>query len=39
MSLKEEFKTFVKLHPELIKYVRTDEMTWQKFFEIYSLYV
>lgn len=38
MSLKEEFKTFVKLHPELIKYVRTDEMTWQKFFEIYSLY-
>lgn len=38
MSLKEEFKMFVKLHPELIKYVKNNEMTWQKFFEIYSLY-
>lgn len=38
MSVKEEFKTFVKLHPELIRFVRTNEMTWQKFFEIYSLY-
>lgn len=38
MSLKEEFKIFVKSHPELIKYVKNNEMTWQKFFEIYSIY-
>ena len=38
MSKKEEFKVFVKDHPELIKYVKTGDMTWQKFFEIYSIY-
>ena len=38
MSKKEEFKLFVKDHPELIRYIKTGEMTWQKFFEIYSLY-
>lgn len=38
MSKKEEFKLFVSEHPELISFVRNDEMTWQKFFEIYSLY-
>lgn len=38
MSKKEEFKEFVKLHPELIKFVKSNEMTWQKFYEIYSLY-
>lgn len=38
MSKKEEFKIFVKNHPELIKYVKDDDMTWQKFFEIYSIY-
>lgn len=38
MTKKEEFKLFVKNHPELIKYVKSNEMTWQKFFEIYSLY-
>ena len=38
MSKKEEFKLFVKEHPELIRYIKTGEMTWQKFFEIYSLY-
>ena len=38
MSKKEEFKAFVKLHPELIKFVKSNEMTWQKFYEIYSLY-
>ena len=37
MSKKEEFKAFVKLHPELIKFVKSNEMTWQKFYEIYSL--
>ena len=38
MSKKEEFKMFVKQHPELIRYVKEDNMTWQKFFEIYSIY-
>ena len=35
---KEEFKQFVKSNPKLIKYVRNNEMTWQKFYEIYDLY-
>ncbi len=38
MSKKDEFKLFVKEHPQLIRYVKTDEMSWQKFFEIYSIY-
>ena len=38
MSKKEEFKVFVKEHPELIRYIKSGEMTWQKFFEIYSIY-
>ena len=38
MSKKEEFKLFVKDHPELIQYVNNKDMTWQNFFEIYSLY-
>lgn len=38
MSKKEEFKLFVKEHPELIKFVKSNDMTWQKFYEIYSLY-
>ena len=38
MGKKEEFKEFVKLHPELIKYVENNTMTWQKFYEIYDLY-
>ena len=38
MSKKEDFKNFVKKKPELIEYVRNNEMTWQKFYEIYDLY-
>ncbi len=38
MSRKEEFKLFVKDHPELIKFVKSNEMTWQKFYEVYSIY-
>ncbi len=33
-----EFKAFVKGKPELISYVRSGEMSWQKFYEIYDLY-
>lgn len=38
MSKIEEFKGFVKENPRLIKFVRNGEMTWQKFYETYSLY-
>jgi len=35
---KEEFKEFVKNNPKLITYVKNNEMTWQKFYEMYDLY-
>lgn len=38
MDKKEAFKTFVKKNPRLLKYVRSGDMTWQKFYEIYDLY-
>lgn len=38
MSKVEEFKTFVKKNPKLLKYVKNGESSWQKFYEIYDLY-
>jgi len=35
---KEEFKEFVKNNPKLISFVKNNEMTWQKFYEMYDLY-
>jgi hypothetical protein len=35
---KEDFKTFVRDNPSLINYVKNNEMTWQKFYEMYDLY-
>ncbi len=35
---KEEFKGFVRHHPELTKHVNKEGMTWQKFYEMYELY-
>ena len=35
---KEEFKQFVKNNPKLVKFVKNNEMTWQKFYEMYDLY-
>ena len=35
---KEEFKEFVKKNPRLIGFVKNNEMTWQKFYEMYDLY-
>lgn len=35
---KEDFKRFVRSHPELINYVNSNHMTWQKFYEIYDIY-
>ena len=38
MEKKEEFKNFVRKNPNLIKYVKTGEASWQKFYEIYDIY-
>lgn len=38
MHTKENFKEFVKKHPELIKHVKDGKMTWQGFYEIYDMY-
>ena len=38
MEKKEEFKSFVRKNPGLIKFVKKGEMTWQRFYEIYDLY-
>ena len=35
---KDDFKEFVKKHPKLINYVKNNEMSWQKFYEMYDLY-
>lgn len=32
------FKDFVKNNPSLVKYVNNNEMSWQKFYELYDLY-
>ena len=38
MNNKEKFKSFIQTKPELITYVKSGQMTWQKFYEIYDLY-
>ena len=38
MSKKEEFKDFVRNHPELVKYIKSKEMNWQDFYNIYDIY-
>ena len=35
---KDEFKQFVRKNPKLINYVKSNEMSWQKFYEMYDLY-
>jgi len=35
---KEQFKSFARLHPELVTYIKNGDMTWQKFYEIYDIY-
>lgn len=32
------FKEFIRNNPSLIKYIKTGEMSWQKFYEIYDMY-
>lgn len=38
MNKKDEFKEFVRKNPALIKHVKSGDMNWQKFYEIYDLY-
>ncbi|MDD2434873.1 MAG: spore coat protein YlbD [Bacilli bacterium] len=38
MGNLDNFKSFVKQNPGLIKYVKNNEMTWQKFYDVYNLY-
>lgn len=38
MDKKEAFKGFARLHPELVSYIKSGEMSWQKFYEIYDIY-
>lgn len=35
---KETFKEFVRKNPKLVKFVNSNEMTWQKFYEMYDMY-
>ena len=35
---KEDFKTFVRKNPVLVKRVNNNEVTWQKLYEMYNLY-
>ena len=38
MDKKENFKTFISNHPELLNYIKNKEMTFQDFYEIYDIY-
>ena len=35
---KEDFKLFVKSNPNLVSHVNNNEITWQRLYEMYSLY-
>lgn len=35
---KESFKLFASSHPELVEHIKSGNMTWQKFYEIYDIY-
>ena len=35
---KLEFKEFVKNNPSLYQYIKKNEMTWQRFYEMFDLY-
>lgn len=38
MSKKDEFKSFVSNHPNLINIVKSKKHTWQDLFEVFDLY-
>lgn len=35
---KDDFKRFVRSHPELVNHVNNGTMSWQKFYEMYDIY-
>lgn len=35
---KETFKMFVRSNPRLLDYVKSNQMSWQKFYEMYDMY-
>lgn len=35
---KETFKSFARLHPELGSYVISNDVSWQKLYELYEIY-
>lgn len=38
MDKKEEFKNFMKNHPELISNIKEKKNTWQEYYELYDIY-
>ncbi len=38
MAKKDEFKIFASKHPELVKFIKNGETTWQNLYEIYDIY-
>lgn len=38
MATKNEFKLFASKHPELVRYIKSGETTWQNLYEIYDIY-
>ncbi len=38
MDKKVAFKEFISKHPELVKYIKEKQNTWQDFYEIYDIY-
>ena len=38
MDKKSEFKNFLSGHPEVLKYIKNKEMSFQDFYEIYDIY-
>ncbi len=38
MSNLDNFKMFVREHPNFANYIKDGSMTWQKFYELYDMY-
>ncbi len=38
MDKKSEFKKFLNKHPEILRFIKNKEMTFQDFYEIYDIY-
>lgn len=38
MNKKELFKSFIGKHPEILSFIKSKEMTFQDFYEIYDIY-